>query len=73
MGLHLAEMETVWEEGVSAGLWDNNHHVTEKCMERFKELLKKVEYLKTEDKHRMSILPEDVRYMYVPETFRGLK
>lgn len=73
LGLHFAEMEAIWEEGVKASLWDKDHNVTDKCMARYKELLKKAEFLNTEKRHRASLTIEDARYIYVPETFRSLK
>lgn len=73
LGLHYAEMEQVWEEGEKAELWDVNHHVTDKCLERYKEILKKAEFLNTEKRHKTSLQLDDAKYMYVPETFRSLK
>lgn len=73
LGLHFAEMETVWAEGEKAELWDKNHTVTEKCLKRYKELLKKAEFLNTAERHRMSLQTDEEKYMYVPETFRSLK
>ncbi len=73
LGLHFGEMEALWKEGVKADLWDTNHQPTDKCKRRFTELMKKSEILSSKNKHEASRAIGDAKFIYVPETFRGLK
>ena len=73
LGLHFAEMEAIWDEGVKVNLWNDKHQVTDECKARYKELMKKAEFLHTDYRHLESQSIADAKQLYVPETFRSLK
>lgn len=73
LGLHFSEMEAIWNEGIKANLWDANHDVTQTCKERYRELMKKAEFLYTGQRQVESQMIADAQQLYIPETFRGLK
>lgn len=61
--------------GLSKGLWDEQWNLTELCIDKYKELEKKIKFNKTarkeEELETSSYLEEEI--LYIPETFKGVK
>lgn len=72
LGLHCLDMEAIWQKGLMANLWNDQHQITDACQKRYQELLKQMKFENTV--YNRSIKREEEKELvYVPETFRGLK
>ena len=73
LGLHLQDMDVIWERGMQSKLWDKRHEITPACQKRYQELLKMMKYESTAYNKRVSQTNDEQTLVYIPKTFRGLK
>lgn len=73
LGLHRPDMDAIWERGILTNLWDDQHHITPECQQRYQELLKQMKFENTAYSKVKPYTDDEQLLVYLPETFRGLK
>lgn len=73
MGVSCVEMEFLWREGIRKQLWDSQHKPTNFAIGRYKEAIKMYHILDVEAQKYDESNFEERDYIYIPETFKGVK
>lgn len=73
MGISCAEMDILWQEGVKKKIWDKQHRPTKFAVERYGEAIRMSHILDGNDNKHDDMNFDERNYIYIPETFKGVK
>lgn len=73
MGISYVEMEHLWQEGIDKKIWDSKHNPTSLALNEYKDAMKRYKILRDEARQGFSRIFDEKEYIYIPETFKGVK
>lgn len=73
MGISCAEMDILWQEGIKKKIWDKQHKPTKFAVKRYSEAVRMSHILDDNGKKRDDTNFDERNYIYIPETFKGVK
>ena len=73
MGISYAEMDILWQEGIKKKLWDKQHKPKKFAVERYGETIRMSNILDGNDNKHDDMNIDERNYIYIPETFKGVK
>ena len=73
MGISCAEMDILWQEGIKKNIWDKQHKPTKFAVKRYGEAVRMSHILDDNDKKHDDTNFDERNYIYIPETFKGVK